>query len=396
MPSRRAIRPLRYVLLMNERRAFQVDAVSLKLETFAALAKTAPPPPAAKAFVEAVGNAIEEAIAADNFEAAKQFAAAGLGMAKRVKEAELIRQMVNRGKEVENLQAAFAGVNESLAALRRRPLDAEANLAVGRFRALIKGDWDGGIPYLALGGDARLKSAAVAELTAGDAAPEEQLKLADAWWDLAAASEPGIKERIETRALFWYSKVQPQLTGLVKLRVDKRLQEIVGRVFARVQTAQRTKKLNVTPAVGAPNRGNQFVDMADEGGLLIGFEVGLSHFNGDTIQSLRPIFLTPHGEANGARHGGNRQADVTTIKAREGYAVGGVTFKGTNRFEAVSVTFMQIQGAGLSSRGSYVSDWAGNQDAKGVVRMGGSGVLVVGVAGRADNALQSISLITVR
>ncbi len=160
--------------------------------------------------------------------------------------------MVNRGKEVENLQAAFAGVNESLAALDKRPLDAEANLAVGRFRALIKGDWDGGIPYLALSGDARLKSAAVAELTAGDAAPEEQLKLADAWWDLAAASEPGIKERIETRAVFWYSKVQPQLSGLVKLRVDKRLQEIVGRVFARIQTAQRTKKLNVTPAVGTP------------------------------------------------------------------------------------------------------------------------------------------------
>ncbi len=212
-------------------RAFQVDAVSLKLETFAALAKAALPPPAAKAFVEAVGSTIEEAITADNFEAGKQLAAAGLSMAKRAKEAELIRQMVNRGKEVENLQAAFAGVNESLTALDKRPLDAEANLAVGRFRALIKGDWDGGIPYLALSGDARLKSAAVAELTAGDTAPEEQLKLADAWWDLAAASEPGIKERIETRAVFWYSKVQPQLSGLVKLRVDKPLQEIVGRVF---------------------------------------------------------------------------------------------------------------------------------------------------------------------
>ncbi len=137
--------------------------------------------------------------------------------------------------------------------------------------------------------------------------------------------------------------------------------------------------------------------MADEGGLLIGFEVGVSHDNGDTIQSLRPIFLTTHGETNGARHGSNRQQpDVTTIKAREGYAVAGLTFKGTNRFEAVSVTFMQIQGAGPSSRGSYASEWAGNQDAKGVVRVGGSGVLVVGVAGRADNALQSISLITVR
>ncbi len=87
MPSRRAIRPSRFVRLTNERRLSGRCRLA-QVGNVAALAKAALPPPAAKAFVEAVGSTIEEAITADNFEAGKQLAAAGLSMAKRAKEAE--------------------------------------------------------------------------------------------------------------------------------------------------------------------------------------------------------------------------------------------------------------------------------------------------------------------
>jgi hypothetical protein len=196
--------------------------------------------------------------------------------------------------------------------------------------------------------------------------------------------------------LFWYAKVEPKLTGLVQVRVEKRVKDSFGRVFARALTAIRSKKVATTSPVGAVGRGGQFSDMLDEGAVLIGFEVGATHFNGDTIKSLRPIYLTAHGEANGGTHGSNRQADVLTIKARDGYAVGAVTFKGTNRFEAMSVTFMQIQGQALNPRTSYTSDWVGTPDAAGEVRLGGTGALVIGIKGTADNTLQSVSLITVR
>ncbi len=377
-------------------RSFQVDSLTLKLEAFTALAKLTLPPSQAKAFVDAAATAIDEAIAADNFDVAKQLATVGVAVAKRTKDPEMNKLMVSRSKDIDDLQAAFAGVNQALGVLDKQPLDPSANLAVGKFRALVKGDWDNGIPLLALGSDADLKAAAVEELTAADGTPDDQLKLADDWWKLAGASEPGMKDRIEARAVFWYTKVDPQLAGLVKLRVDKRLQEVVGRVFARVQTAVKGKKLNATSAAGAVGRGGSFVDLLDEGALLVGFEVGATHFNGDTIKSLRPIYLSGHGEVNGGTHGSNRQADVLTLKARDGYAVAGVTFKGTNRFEAMSVTFMQIQGQNLNPRTAYTSNWVGSPDAAGEVRLGGSGALVAGIKGTADNSLQSVSLITVR
>ena len=380
-------------------RSFQVDSLTLKLEAFTALAKLTLPPSQAKAFVDAATTAIDEAIAADNFDVAKQLATVGVAVAKRTKDPEMNKLMVSCGKDIDDLQAAFAGVNQALGVLDKQPLDPGANLAVGKFRALVKGDWDNGVPLLALGNDADLKAAAIEELTAADGTPDDQLKLADDWWKLAGASEPAMKDRIEARAMFWYTKVEPQLAGLVKLRVDKRLQEVVGRVFARVQTAVRGKKLIPTSAAGAVGRGGSFFDLLEEGAVVVGFDVGVANDDNGapTIRSLRPIYLTAHGEIPGGRHGGgNRQTNVQTLKARDGYAVAGVTFKGKNRFEAMSVTFMQIQGQNLNPRTAYASDWVGSPDAAGDVRLGGSGALVVGIKGSADNSLQSVSLITVR
>ncbi len=384
-------------------RSFAMDIAQAKLESIAALSKQPLTPAQNKALVEVASLAMDDAIATDDFEVATKAGALGSAAAKKSHDPEFIKQFASRSKEVEEMQAAYANVSTSLKALDEKPLDPAANFAVGFFRAMVKSDWDAGVPFLALGDEPKLKAVAVLELNATDAT-EELVKVADAWWVYAAGQEATLREHSESRALFWYGKAQPRLTGLLKLRVDKLMQEVNVRMFTRIQTAQRLKKYTIAPAVGGI-RGTPFnIDGVPSGGLLIGLEVGEASLGGGDkfIGMVRPIFATSMGEVKGVAHGQTR-GQLLTIKAREGFAISGLTLKASNRIDGLSVTFMQIQGTSLNSRNSYASEWYGSKGTSAEMRIGGSGAPVIGVSGRTiqgdrnnGSFLESLSLVLAR
>jgi hypothetical protein len=295
---------------------------------------------------------------------------------------------------------AFQGVKAAQALLDEKPLDPEANLAVGRYRVLVKGDWDRGVPMLALASDAKLKELAVMELDPSPTA-ENQVKLAKAWEDYAASLEASAKDRAEGRALFWYARVLPQLAGLQKLEVEKVLQDAAGKVYLRIQSALRAKKFSFSKAAGS-NRGIGFIDVLDEGGLLVGLEIGTIDVNGQKfIRSVKPLYRAARGDVAGPAHGIGA-GQTTTVTAKEGFAVGGIAVKAGAHVEAISITFMQTEGMGLNSRNSYNSQWVGGDSGAQEFRLGGSGAAVVGIAGRiapvnkSTSVLEGIQLISLR
>src|SRR5207248_172420 len=87
------------------------------------------------------------------------------------------------------------------------------------------GQWDKGLPNLAKGSDAALKTLADKDL-AGAADAAGQAEVGDSWYDLSAAQEGLAKLHLQRRAYFWYQQAAPTLTGLNKTRVDKRLAEL--------------------------------------------------------------------------------------------------------------------------------------------------------------------------
>jgi hypothetical protein len=378
-------------------RIFRLDAASLRQETLAALAKTAINPLQSRALADAAWSALDEAVAADNFEVAKLLAAQGITAAKRVKgDPDVLRQWAARAKEIDELESVYDEAQPSIVKLAQKPLDPAANMTVGRYRVFVKGDWDRGLPMIALGKDSPLQALAVAEMSPPQEA-EAQLKLADEWSDLADNTpDASEKARLQGRAMFWYGQSLPNLSGLPKAKVEKRLQEVTRDIFKRVQAAMRGSKVVYSPTVGT-NRGGPFIDRPDEGGLLVGFEIGVGSGNdgGLYIRAIRPLFATSHGDTQGSMHG-NARGDVITVRAREGFAVGGLTIKAANRIDGLSVTFMQIQGAGLDSRNAYTSDWYGSRTSGGTFRLGGSGSPMIGIVGKADNSLQELQLVQAR
>lgn len=85
-----------------------------------------------------------------------------------------------------------------------------------------------GLPHLAAGDDAVLKSLAQAELSAGDDDAEVGApgKVADGWWDLAQKQRGAMKEETLLHTQSWYRRATIGLSVLARAKLDKRLEDI--------------------------------------------------------------------------------------------------------------------------------------------------------------------------
>jgi hypothetical protein len=162
------------------------------------------------------------AVARDDYDTAINLVEMAVNEARKARDTEHLKHVVGRSKEVEELSKAFREVKRAADKLEEDPTDPDANLAVGRYRCLVKGDWDNGLPMLALGSDAVLKDLAVTELGVV-ATEEQQAELADRWWELAKKEEGRHQRLIREHAASWYQNAIAGLKGLSKSRAESRI-----------------------------------------------------------------------------------------------------------------------------------------------------------------------------
>ncbi len=217
-------------------RTFEVDPIAMKVECLIAVGRAARSASQHGVLAERAFAMLDSAVAEDRYEAAGQLGEIARESARKAHNYTLLKQVVARMTEIQTLREACAQYQNAMARLEKDPTDPEANLLAGRYLCLIKGDWDAGVPMLALSSDGELKTLASQELQ-GATSPDAQVALADAWWDLAHAREGMEKEAFLLRAGDWYRQAQSKLpSGLVKAKVDARLNEIAefGRLAAEI------------------------------------------------------------------------------------------------------------------------------------------------------------------
>ena len=109
-----------------------------------------------------------------------------------------------------------------------------------------------------------------------------------------------------------------------------------------------------------------FSESPEDGGVLIGFDLGLGKFlDIENIYALRAVYLTRSGEVTTKEHGlfhDKVQAKNKVVKtkvlrtvhlrASPGYAVGGVTLRSGLNINGLSVTFMRIHDRRLDTNHS--------------------------------------------
>jgi hypothetical protein len=204
---------------------YALDPLALRLAAMSAVGRTIRTPEASVALARRAHAAAEAAVAADDYETAAAFAQRAAAAARTAKDPILLEAVQARVREISEIRIELARVQVSIKKLADAPEDPEANLTVGRFRCFVIGAWDAGLPLLARGSDPALKDAAVKDLK-GPSDGAACLEAADPWWALAEKeSSKSAKAALIMRAVYWYEKAVPQMTGLNRLKVEERLKQ---------------------------------------------------------------------------------------------------------------------------------------------------------------------------
>jgi hypothetical protein len=171
-----------------------------------------------------------------------------------------------------------------------------------------------------------------------------------------------------------------------------------GALFAAVRAAIAQNTVEYTKLVGVETENTTFKDLPKDGGVLVGFDVGLGKFVNDfTIKAIRPVYLKADGQVVSLSYGavnrqrpGVRNSEPTIVKwmsvrAKPGYAVGMVEFRMGLNLDSLRVTFQKLVGTTLDLDQAYTTAWIGRKEGKKPHVLDADGSPIVGVFGNHDD-----------
>lgn len=204
---------------------YEVDTIRLRTDAFVAAGKALVPPEGLAPLALAALDAVELAVEADRLDAAMSLVDVAVDVSKRSKDKDLQKNTFDRRKELVAQKKQYDAVDAAQKALLANAEDPAANLAVGKYYAMVKSDWQKGASHLAKGSDATIAAAAKLDV-AGASDADARVKLGDAWWDAADKAAEDDRIPLKVRAHHWYKLALSELDGLAKLKIEKRVQEV--------------------------------------------------------------------------------------------------------------------------------------------------------------------------
>jgi hypothetical protein len=202
---------------------YQIEGLDRRVGVLTAVAKNVAKDDTDR-FVELSLDVVSELVDGDKYEEAIRLLKLVASRAKRNKNADLMAKITRREKQITSFAARFDGARAARVVLDKKPDDPKANRIYGEYLCLVKDDWATGCQHLARGDSPGLKATAEAELAEPDEG-DNQVALGDAWWALADEYEDTESEQVRRRAVLWYDKCLASLSGLSKVRVEKRIAE---------------------------------------------------------------------------------------------------------------------------------------------------------------------------
>ncbi len=229
-------------------RHFELDAVTLKAEVVHSSISKANTPAALVPTIEAAFTLAREGIATDAFGEVESLLRVVVTAARETGGTTLGKSVLARQKVVQHARQMYEESRPAAATLAEDPLDAKANLTLGRFYCLVAEDWEAGLAMLAQGNDEVLKGLAL-KLVADSSDTVAQLELADTWWKMAAELRGANLEKalLLNAARHWYGQTATRLTGEELTRARARL-GAVG--LQQPGTAQQPYRLSMSGLAG--------------------------------------------------------------------------------------------------------------------------------------------------
>jgi hypothetical protein len=254
--------PARYVLLCEARdlaarsgdattacrsiehlaRHYGVAPGEMALSALSEVSRTALTSAAYEALARCAMAAVDQAILRDEYDLASRHAALSLSAAERSKKITLIDEAQDKVREVTWAKSEHDRAKAALDTLGARPDDRDAKSAAGKFRCLVKGDWERGLAMLLEGADVAYRNLAAADLAAINADPSAQARTGDQWWEHGDTLPARARSCCRARAAHWYRRCVSKLSGVTKTSVEKRLEGL---------ERERMRELRLEPGLAA-------------------------------------------------------------------------------------------------------------------------------------------------
>jgi hypothetical protein len=122
------------------------------------------------------------------------------------------------------MREAQSKLSVNIEKLKASPDDPATNAVVGGYLCFARGQWERGLPFLAKGQDAAIKTLAAAELRKAEGA-EATAGIADGWWDAGAKMAGAKRTKTLQHAAALYRSALADLSGLRRLTIEKRIAE---------------------------------------------------------------------------------------------------------------------------------------------------------------------------
>jgi hypothetical protein len=198
--------------------------------------------PSQEALARSAIAAADGALSRDEYDVAGRLAALGEAAAMKCQRIVLLTDAQDKKREVTWAAQEYARAKSAMETLTTQPDDADAKAAAGRFKCLVKNDWEHGLPLLLEGTDAQFKALAERDQAAITAGAVVQCEIADQWWTLGDQYLQRARLACRARAAYWYRLAGPKLTGLPKTLAEKRLDEM---------DLMRLREMHLEPGLGA-------------------------------------------------------------------------------------------------------------------------------------------------
>lgn len=230
---------------------FQVDELDLKIQVLGSAAKGVKTLEAGREIAGLALELADEALERERFETAFESVSKAEIAARAAKDPGLLMRMQDRREQIDELKKDYGRAKAAEKTLEDSPDDPEANLALGRYLALVKGEWDAGLPFLLKGANSDLKTAAAKDLGRPTGA-RERVEVGDLWWDAGEKEKRVlVRNRLRGRARYWYEGMVEGLSGINRARVEKRLAEPMSKGSPPME---KNRSRSVESSLGYPLR----------------------------------------------------------------------------------------------------------------------------------------------
>jgi WD40 repeat protein len=206
-------------------RQFDIDPLEWKIKAVSDMDKAAWDADSRKRVATAAMAVSRQCLLDDRAPTAEKLSELAEDAATRSRDGELRIKTRTWNADVRQFVKQWNLADEAKKVLATTPNDAEANTQLGKFLCLTMNDWEKGLPHLVKTDRANMRQLAELELAAPQAATGK-VELADAWWEAAKSAVSDEKDAYQRRARHWYQAALTELSGLQKIKVEKRLEAL--------------------------------------------------------------------------------------------------------------------------------------------------------------------------